>query len=519
MVEEGAASDQARQEAPLSVKVKLYYGLPALSSAAMAIPVAIYLPRFYSDELLTPLGSIAIAIALARVLDAVTDPAIGWLSDRTRTRWGRRRPWVALAAPLVAVTYFALFSPPDWAVGGGAVWLFACFSTYFLFRTMVSVPYEALGAELSLDYRERSSLFGYQAWFAIGGLLVGSVLPDFLQTTLELPARTAYRIMGTMYATLFLALFSPALLRLREREEFSRPKPNPLLPGVRRALRNRPFRILLLSSILFAIPAAIPGIMTPYTEYVIQPENPERWIMFYLIGYFGAGFVCLPLWIMLAQRLGKLPTFMIVVFVAASGNLLYFFAGPGDELRVLGFNIYQGMSSTAYGVLIPAMSADVIDYDQLRTGKRREGQLQAFWSIVPKLVAIPSAAVPLAVLGAWGYVPNQEQTHEVLFGIRAIYALFPIVPYLLAMVVMLRYPINEHIHRAIRDGITAHAAGEHARDPVTGADASPRIEGVGEDTSWHLDHFSRRELERLSTQGPRAVRRYATVGVARSPPW
>ena len=359
-----------------------------------------------------------------------------------------------------------------------------------MLQYVLSVPDHGLGALRGARggaiarYRERSSLFGYQAWFAIGGLLVGSVLPDFLQTTLELPARTAYRIMGTLYATLFLALFAPALLRLREREEFSRPTPNPLLPGVRRALRNRPFRILLLSSILFAIPAAIPGIMTPYyTEYVIQPENPERWIMFYLIGYFGAGFVCLPLWIMLAQRLGKLPTFMIVVFVAASGNLLYFFAGPGDELRVLGFNIYQGMSSTAYGVLIPAMSADVIDYDQFRTGKRREGQLQAFWSIIPKLVAIPSAAVPLAVLGAWGYVPNQEQTHEVLFGIRAIYALFPIAPYLLAMVVMLRYPINEHVHRAIRDGITAHAAGEHARDPVTGADTSPRIEGVDEDTS------------------------------------
>ena len=243
--------------------------------------------------------------------------------------------------------------------------------------------------------------------------------------------------------------------------------------------------------------------------------------MFYLIGYFGAGFVCLPLWIMLAQRLGKLPTFMIVVFVAASGNLLYFFAGPGDELRVLGFNIYQGMSSTAYGVLIPAMSADVIDYDQLRTGKRREGQLQAFWSIVPKLVAIPSAAVPPRSPGErGGTYQTRSRRHEVLFGIRAIYALFPIVPYLLAMVVMLRYPINEHIHRAIRDGITAHAAGEHARDPVDrcrtprpGSRASAKIPAgistTSAGASW--SGFRRR--------GPGPCAGTPQWAWARSPPW
>jgi Na+/melibiose symporter-like transporter len=200
---------------------------------------------------------------------------------------------------------------------------------------MFHVPHAALGAELTLDYNERTSLFGIQACFMVIGTIIGSWLPDLLQTTLAIDARTSYKVMGITYAVLMVVVCLPLLLWVKERPEFVSRESNPLIPGVRRAFRNRPFRIILLSSIAFAIPAAIPGLIWPYwTYYVIQPENPERWLMIYLVSYYLVGFVCLPLWVKITQRIGKRSAYLIMGFLGTFGNLLYFWMGPGREWYV-----------------------------------------------------------------------------------------------------------------------------------------------------------------------------------------
>ena len=102
----------ASKEAALPISTKIFYGLPSMAGAAMAIPIAIHLTIFYSDTILVPLGVIALVKALARALDAITDPVMGWLSDRTQSRWGRRRPWMAIGAPLAAVAFYFMFTPP-----------------------------------------------------------------------------------------------------------------------------------------------------------------------------------------------------------------------------------------------------------------------------------------------------------------------------------------------------------------------------------------------------------------------
>jgi GPH family glycoside/pentoside/hexuronide:cation symporter len=149
------SSQRSRER--LSTGVKLAYAGPTFALAGMAIPIFVYMSKFYADVVLVPLGYLALAIALARAFDAITDPLIGWLSDRTRTRVGRRRPYLALGAPLCGLAFFALFSPPV-AFSGGAtiVWFGACFLLYFVCHTIFVIPYNALGAELTLDYHERS---------------------------------------------------------------------------------------------------------------------------------------------------------------------------------------------------------------------------------------------------------------------------------------------------------------------------------------------------------------------------
>ncbi len=499
----------------LRLSVKLCYGLPALAISAMTIPIGIHMPRFYSDEVLAPLGYVAIAIAAARALDAITDPLMGWISDHTRSRWGRRLPWIAVGTPLAALCFWALFNPPE-ASGriAASVWFAASFGLFYLFNTVASVPRAALGAELSLDYHERSSLFGIETFFVMLGVVLGSVLPGILQQGFGLSLRAAYGSMGLCYGLLLVVLYVPFLWRVRERVEFARRESNPLVPGLRRAVRNRPFRVLLVSYIVVAIPGVLPAIMAPYyVYYVLAPANPEGWLTAYVLGYFATGFLFLPVWVRASRRFGKLWAFVVSNAIGAIGTGACFWTGPGDEWIALLCFVFAGIAGATSYFLVPSMLADVIDYDELRTGKRREGQFIAFQGLVQKAVAIPSASVPLAILARLGYVPNEIQTPEVTFAIRFLLTLFPAIFYALATLAVLFYPLSQSVHEAIRRGIDAHARGASALDPLTGRRLAPHRDRGGDETGWRLDYFSRGELRRLLRHGPGRLRRDVSVAL------
>jgi GPH family glycoside/pentoside/hexuronide:cation symporter len=496
----------------LSLGTKLIYGAPSVAGAAMAIPVAIHVNPFYSDTLLVPLAWVALAAALARVLDAIVDPFVGWLSDHTQSRWGRRRPWIAIAAPLAALVFVGLFTPPVWLTPpGAAVWFGTMLMLFFMLNMLYGLPHAALGPELTLDYHERSSLFSVREGFALFGTLVAAVVPGILIPLLG-DERRAFALMSLAYAGLMITLYWLLVLRIRERPDFVTRKSNPLVPGVRRALRNRPFVVLFACYVVASIPGAIPGLLMPYfSHYVLNPppvpaESAQRWLSIFLAAYFLSGLVCLPLWLMLAKRIGKLNTWLASFVMGITGGFSLFLLGPGDNLACLLLITWSGSAFGAGLFLPPAIQADVIDYDELHTGKRREAQYLALWGLVPKFIVIPSASLPLALLAWLGYQPNLAQSPEVLLAIRAIFALTPATFSIAAFCIAWRFPIDAGVHRAILAGIAAHRRGEPALDPLTGRTlAPPENRDVDEETGWFLDYFSRGELKRVVKRGARGA--------------
>jgi GPH family glycoside/pentoside/hexuronide:cation symporter len=522
----------SRVTGKLPLGVKLAYGLPSFAGAAIAVPIAVHMTKFYSDTVGVALGFIALAQALARAFDAITDPLMGWVSDHTRSRWGRRRPWMFIGPPIATVFFVALFAPPE-TLGpyAGAAWFTVTIFAFFVLGTIYGIPHYGLGPELTSSYHERNSLFAWREGCIMLGTMVAAAAPSIMVGRLTrsgiaqpVAERQVFADLAVVFSVLMVLLYWWLCYRVKENPEFSRQKSNPLIPGVRRVLRNRPFRILLICYLIGSITGAIPGIFMPYyLQYVLGLENWLDHLGTMLLTYFGSGLLSVPLfWLRLTRRFGKKPVWIsnfILGGTAAFSLYLIPDIWTGRD-AILPVYIVLAWAGTAFGcgfVLGPSIQADVIDYDELYTGKRREAQYGALWAIMVKFAVIPGASIPLSIMATVGFEPNVEQTERVQWTIRAIYGIAPAAISLVAMCIAFLFPINERIHRAILEGIAAHRRGEAADDPLTGRSLPPPSDrGLDEDTGWYLDHFSQGELRRALQRGHGTLRRDAWLGVAGS---
>jgi GPH family glycoside/pentoside/hexuronide:cation symporter len=487
----------------VSTATAVVFCAQSLFYAAMMLVIAVYMSNFYVDVVLIPAGIFALIIAAGRAFDAMTDPIMGYLTDHTRSRWGRRKPWIFVGIFGAAVTYYGLFAPPASLTGRDATaWFATLFVLNFAFFAMSFVPRQALSVELTLDTSQRHKLYGVAAAFISAGTVLGAIMPALLQGGGVHDPRAQMRIQAAILASGYLALNLALLYFVRERPEFIGRGEVPFVSGVRRALRNKPFRIMFTSLVITAIPQAIPAVLMPFFVHYVLKLDVIKWTGLSTLTYLGSGFLCVPLWVAIARRRGKLAVWMIASFIAVTGYAAFFSVGPGQGGRMLLIDLYVGSQSAAWFFLLGSMQADVVDYDELHTGKRREAQFSALLSIVPKFALVPGAAIPLAVLGAVGYHPNaSHQPESVTLTLRLLFAVAPPALNVIGLSIMLWYPLSEAKHREIRAAIAGHARGESVTDPITGKPLSPPDRrGVDEATTWFLDYFSRREL-RASLRG------------------
>jgi GPH family glycoside/pentoside/hexuronide:cation symporter len=491
----------------VSIGTAVVFCAQSLFSAAMLLVIAVYMSKFYVDVVLVPAGILALIIAAGRAFDAITDPVMGYVTDHTRSRWGRRKPWIFVGIFGNALTYYLMFAPPASLAGAGAIaWYAVMFVLNFVFYAMSFVPRQALSVELTLDTSQRHKLYGMSAAFIAAGTVLGAIMPALLQGGGIRDPRAQMRIQAGILVAGYLALNLALLYFIRERPEFIGRGEVPFVPGVRRALRNRPFRVMFTSHVITAIPQAIPAALMPFFVHYVLKLDVVKWTGIYTMTYLASGFLCVPIWVAIARRRGKLAVWMIASFIAVTGYLAFFFVGPGDGARMIFIELYVGSQSAAWFFLFGSMHADVVDYDELQTGKRREAQFSSLLSVVPKFALIPGAAIPLAILGAVGYHPNSlNQPESVTLTLRLLFAVLPPALNIIGFSIMLWYPLTEAKHREIRAAIARHAGGESVIDPITGRELlPPDRRGVDEATGWFLDFFSKKELQ-ASLAGERRV--------------
>ncbi len=455
---------------PVSLGKKLAYAAPAFGLAVVGIPVYVYIPKFYTDVVGVHISLLGYLILAVRLFDAVTDPAIGFLSDRTRTRFGRRRPYIALASILLALAIYALFNPPVASPTFETFWFGVSIFSLFLFWTLVVVPYESLGPEITFDYHERTTLFGMRDGALIAGTLVAATSPALVTWAMGTSPggegeREKFFWISVLYAPLVVAFCWWCVLSIRERPQPEGDEKQGLWQGFRCVAQNKPFIILLVSYTVSAFGNNLPAtLILYYVEYVLQSKLADL----FLLIYFVTGVLFLPGWIMVSRRLGKKWTWIASMGVNTGAFVGVFFLGPGDAW-IYGILVFiSGIGLGATLAIPSAMQADVIDYDELLSGERREGHYIGLWSISKKLAAALGVGIALPILGKVGYTPNVEQSEEVLLTLRLLYALVPSVCNVVALLIALAYPISRKRHEDIRFAIAERKTGRPVTDPLRG---------------------------------------------------
>jgi len=403
-----------------------------------------------------------------RLFDAVTDPAIGYISDRTHTRFGRRIPYIAVGSILVAAAMFMLFIPPNASATVETVWFGVSIYLLFLCWTAVVVPFESLGPEITFDYNDRTSLFGMRDGLLIAGTLAAASSPAAIQWLFNLPAdaageRAKFFWIAVLYAPLLIGTCWWCALSIREKPTIGGKAKMGIWIGLRQVAHNRPFMILLIAYTVSAIGNNLPAtLILFYVQYVLQSPLADLFLML----YFVTGIIFLPAWVFLARRTGKKAAWLASMAVNTGAFIGVFFLGPGDEMI---YGILVFLSGIGFGatLAIPsAIQADVIDYDELLTGQRREGQYIGLWSICKKFAAAIGIGAGLSILGMAGYTPNAEQPAEVVMTLRVLYALVPSLCNIVAIAIACAYPISSRLHVDIRRAIERRQAGLPVTDPL-----------------------------------------------------
>jgi GPH family glycoside/pentoside/hexuronide:cation symporter len=400
-----------------------------------------------------------VTILIGGIWDAINDPLVGLLSDRTRTRWGRRRPYLLFGALPYGVTFALMWIVPPIQNQVGLCLYFALI--YILFDTaftFVGCPYTALTPELTLDHDERTSLTTYRMFVSIvTGLLAAIGFALVFEGTPD--RQTAFVVMGVACGALFVPTVLVTFFGTRERAEFQAEPPPPPLEGLRFVMRNREWWYTLGMRLTSWMPVDIASaVFAYYLIYWIKMDEMGASLVQAVI--LASATVCLPLVLWMARRWEKKTAFIISIgswAVVMLGTLL---VPQGARPLAYLVAILVGPGVSAAHVLPTAMSADTLEVDELASGKRQEGTYAGFEVFVRKL----STKLVLAGFGpilAWaGYVENAaQQSPRALTTIRVLIAFVPAVILIGAIVIAWAYPLTRNRHREIQVELAQRRAG------------------------------------------------------------
>jgi Na+/melibiose symporter-like transporter len=447
---------------PASIATKLAYAVGALSDSIKTFSFTTFLLFYYTTVLGLPGTWLGVAMSVGLVWDAVVDPLIGHLSDRSTLEFGRRHSFMLAGALCAGASFAAVFNPPS-GLSSGALFAWLMLSSLCLrsSNSLFMVPYYALGAEMATDSDERTSISGYRAGAVLGGTLITTAvaflvfLPEGTVGGVETRfTRGSYQSIGVVFGlAITLAALTATLGTLRQRRHLStttavRDGALTLRHSIIAALRDRSFRVLVWASALCLTATAINAALTmhflTYHARIIASQS----VTWYFTGFYTGALAGVLVWTRVTQRLGKhhvyAATSLVAALIMSAGYWLVGEGRPfgtGSVAILIVASALTGFFSIAGAVVVPSMIADITARDEVGTGSRRDGLFFGIYSLGQQLsggVAVLIASVLVDRFA--GLIPAQaEQSVQTIERLVILSNLAPAVLLMAGGLVVLRY--------------------------------------------------------------------------------
>jgi Na+/melibiose symporter-like transporter len=443
----------------LSFPALLAFAFPALPHAFVALPLNIVIPAFYATHTTVTLLQIGVFTSASRLLDAFLDPLVGFLSDRTNTRWGKRKPWTLAAGLVCGGALFFLFQPPS-----GATILYYGFWSFLLYFgfSLFEIPRMAWSSEISRDYKERSRINTAIAQFNVAGSLVFWITPILLfkfSGTTSITG-TSLSAIAWLYLVLMPAgLVAAALVvpkgtivatqTLRLRDLFAS------------ARLNRPLQHYLLAYGLWGLGQG--AALSSTLLFLSDRMRLASAFPFLMIALFATTILAMPIWSWLAVRLGRHRVWALSLIVSALSRPLVLLVAPGTGSLwpILLLTCLSGALTAPWNFAPPAMLSDVIDYDLLKSRTNKAGNIFALNTLLVKASMAIGAGGAFAVLDGFHYHAGKANSGSGEIGLLIAYILIPSMLHVLSAAAGWGFPLDARRQTIVRrrlESVGARAA-------------------------------------------------------------
>jgi GPH family glycoside/pentoside/hexuronide:cation symporter len=435
---------------PLPAWRKWMYGSGDLGFSLTSTIIAAYFLFFLTGVVGVRAGVASIAILIGKTWDYINDPLFGYISDHTRTRWGRRRPFL-LFGPIPYAIIFALmwWRPPLQGEVALVIYYAVVYVFYDAAATLIYMPYFALTPELTSDYDERTSLVSLRAFFSIFGSLLAFSLPEMIVQGFTPDHATYVLKMGLIFAVISAIPMYVVFFGTRERPEFMQQEQPGLWQSIKDSVQNRPF---IFGTIIYLFTWATVDILQTvlifFITYVVMRESDTTVIMATI---FIVAILALPLWTWISRHMNKRLAYIIGMLFFTAVLLVLINLTPTTPLSViLGLCVLAGIGVSAAHVIPWAIIPDAIEVGELKTGSRHEGTFYSLISLAQKVassIAIPGAGL---LLDLSGYIPNStQQPASAIQGIRLLTGPIPAVMMFIGIVFAILYPLGREDYTQI----------------------------------------------------------------------
>ncbi len=436
-------------EKKLSLKTKAGFGVCDLGGNLFFTAMGFWSLNFLTDTVGISAALAGMAVMIAKLWDAVTDPMMGYISDRTRSRWGRRRPYLLFGAlPLFAAMWF-FFTKPGF-VSPVALTAWATLALMFLNTayTVVNIPYSALTPELTDDYHERTSLNGYRFGFAVVGTILGAAAVQPIVSAFPTQAK-GFSAVGCILGAVMAVTALITYFTVKEKNSADTPKPTDgFFATYLQVFKTGPYVILLLTYALNITGINfLSGMIVYYFKYIYQQEGMATPAMVILLLVAMAS---IPVSVLISKHIGKKRVYQISLFILASSCAIIFFLGHILGIKFfLAVMVYAGVG-IGFGYVPPfSMVPDTVEYDALKTGKRKEGAFYGMWTFTSKVGQALAIMISGGVLALGGYVADAIQGPAAQLAIRLLVGPIPALVLIGAIVLIQLYPLDEKTYNAI----------------------------------------------------------------------